>query len=398
MTERLSTPLQMDHLKRVFKKNNPDVDTDMIDWSIIDTSLTYSETVEAFGLLYPQFDWSNGEDYNEYYIDDLKTQASVAGYDLVNRRTLRTLENKAQNHDRLRERVKKLTVKDKQDMAEEGKQFNKIGYDKDKLLTVFNSLQEKPLAVVGEGDWGKSTAVKNLVQRAINNGYIVKVFDISMVWKYNIPLKQFQVCLSVVNYENLENCVYDISLLGNDERRILIASIIYEDWLNQRDGLIIDQNYVETHPRILYIFDEGSSYLQSRSLNKADHWGSVLTDFVGAGRNYGQDAIIISRAISGEIATKYRRKCNYLLGRIMGDEEVRYIRNGTSKRFVEVAKKLQQYHFIYYGRNQIDKPFTFPYSDDYGEPLDITPIPEPVKPVKQLTKKQRFGILSRILG
>ena len=245
------------------------------------------------------------------------------------------------------------------------------------LTQVYEDLKEVPLAVVGGGSHGKSTAIKHLLAWAIQDDVRVKVFDISLAQKYNTPVKNF-VSVNITNFhevENRDNCVYDLSMLGYDERRIFVARIIYEDWLNQRDGLLIDRDFIEKNPRILYVFDEGSSFLDSRSINKADEWGTTLRDFIASGRNYGQDGIIISRAISGEIATKYRRKCNYLLGRVKGDEEISYIRRGTDRDFIDVAKSLEKYNFIYYGTDRIDTPFTFPYNSNYGDPEDITPYP-----------------------
>jgi len=259
--------------------------------------------------------------------------------------------------------------------------------------TVYSDLASKPLAVVGEGKHGKTSVVKHLVAKALNDGYRVKAFDISLEWFYNVPLPYKQTCLSPHSYVNKDNCVYDLSLLGNDERRVLIASIIYNDWLNLRDMKVTDYERFLRQPRILMIFDEGSSYLSSRAINKADHWGTVLTDFLASGRNFKQDGIIIARAISGEIATKYRRKCNYLLGKIMGEEEIGYLRRGTSRDFIETTKTLPPYHFIYYGSEVISKPFTFPHRGDYGEPRDVTP-----KPIRQPENRQAKGLWRRLFG
>ena len=250
---------------------------------------------------------------------------------------------------------------------------------------LIEDLKRKILVNLGEPGHGKTVGTKDIVYRVKQLGWIVKVFDISLAWRYNSPIEKYQKVVNPEIYRNLDDCIYDIALLGPDERRNFIASIIKQDWTIRYLGIDADPDYLDYEKPILYVFEEGNSYFSSRSVNRADEAGSIFTDFISARRNYKQSAIIVATAVSGEVATKFRRRCNFLSGKIMGEEERRYLKNGTSKRFMEKASVLRRQRFIYYGGGEVLNPFKFTYRE-YGTPeiIEIT-VDEPVLlvPVEQ---------------
>lgn len=253
------------------------------------------------------------------------------------------------------------------------------------LEVILTELESRPLVVNGVNMWGKSQAVMTLVEECMNRGWVVKVFDISNRWLWNNPVPNKQHIRSPLSYYNVGNCVYDIALLGVDERRELIGNIMKTDWLVRYDGTVKDQYFLDRVPRILYVFEEGNCYFTSRDINKRDETGKTLTDFMSTRRNYKQSGLLITSAVNGEVATKLRRRCNYLLGRISNEKAERYyLRKGTSDRFMDTLMQLNKpYHFLYYGNTVITKPFTFTmkrYGDPsrYGEDLEflqLEPLP-----------------------
>ncbi len=95
---RLATPLQIDHLKRVFLDLNPGSEEDLIDWRAhLDAKGTMGENVDAFAEAYPQFKWIRPEavgpgQYEEMVIEGLAEEAEPYGYELIRARRLKDLK------------------------------------------------------------------------------------------------------------------------------------------------------------------------------------------------------------------------------------------------------------------------------------------------------------------
>ena len=95
LAKRLSNPLQVGHLQRLFTELNPFIDINLVDWeAVLDRRLTYGENTEAFQKAYPQYKWVKEDDFKTYYLNDLDNQLSDIGYTAINELTLKRLENK----------------------------------------------------------------------------------------------------------------------------------------------------------------------------------------------------------------------------------------------------------------------------------------------------------------
>lgn len=109
---RLSTPLQIEHLKSAFLDLNPGAAADLIDWSAtLDEALTMGENVDVFEAAYPQFKWIRPEtmgpgQYEEMVIAGLAEEAEPYGFDVVRLRRLEALQKAAGRVGKLREDLK----------------------------------------------------------------------------------------------------------------------------------------------------------------------------------------------------------------------------------------------------------------------------------------------------
>ena len=93
---RLSTPLQIEHLKDTFLDLNPAEAVDLIDWDhVIDEELTMAENREIFMEEYPQFRWEKVSEvprlYEAQIIADAREQVAEFSYDVVKSRRLGAL-------------------------------------------------------------------------------------------------------------------------------------------------------------------------------------------------------------------------------------------------------------------------------------------------------------------
>lgn len=101
MSSRLSTPLQIQHLKGRFCELNPDdCDTQVIDWAhVLDEKLTMAENVEAFNEEYPQYTWTrevlDPGVYESSIIAEARDQVEEFSYEVIKKRRLGLLEKAA---------------------------------------------------------------------------------------------------------------------------------------------------------------------------------------------------------------------------------------------------------------------------------------------------------------
>lgn len=55
----MNKPLQIRSFKNLFRSNNPNIGTDVMDWSAeVDKTLTFNENRENLIKNFPMFDWS----------------------------------------------------------------------------------------------------------------------------------------------------------------------------------------------------------------------------------------------------------------------------------------------------------------------------------------------------
>ena len=378
MTTRLSTPLQLDHMKHWFTENNPFTDPQLIDWSIIDETLTFNENLECMENNYPSCLWRKQDDYDLYYVESIKKQASEAGYTLVRDHTYKAMENKAHQYDSQRQgkqihlvngadTVKSVqVVKDTAD-----KQLKKIVFNDAPLDKILDDAELKPLVVAGEPGNGKTTIVKQLTMMAKKRGWIVQCFDISTAWYHDSPLSNRVTCYDWGSPPNIGDTMYDMSALSTMDRRTLVSRMIKENWDTRLDGVKDDPEYLGSQPMHLYIFEEGNTYFSSSDLNKKDWCGQTLTDFISVRRNLKFTAIIVATAVSGEIATRFRRRCSYMLSRVTSQEERNYLRKSTDDETMKVTMSLPRYKFVFYGReHRILAPFGVEYRR-YKAPVEV---------------------------
>jgi len=385
---KLPKNLQIVNLRRVFIQLNPMSDPDLIDWEHeVDDSLSYHEQLENLKDSYPEFRWTMRDDYETYYKDYLKEEASGIGYNLTRYEDVKKIERLEKENGKLKNRQDQLV----KPLSEEEALQRVYGLPP----RIVDDLQLKALVVGGEAGHGKTTLVKTLADTAMRQGCIVKVFDISLAWWHDSPVEQRMVAQDWGSPPNTDNVVYDMATITSQNRRNLVSRIIYEDWTRRYNMILDDEDYVKKVPRILYVFEEANCFFDSSSLNRKDWSAQVFYDFISTRRNYGMDCIIVTTRISGEISPKIRNRCNYLLARLIGSEERNYLSKAASKEVVERAIALPPYKFVYYGGEQILKPFGIEYRK-FGQPQDIQQwSPEP-EYHPQITRPR--GLLRRLLN
>jgi len=343
MFRRLSTPIQIGHLKKLFNKLNPGIDEELIDWeATIGSHETYHESIEDFQSEYPQYNWEekNEDPYAYQQFMSVRDQAEDLGYNILSDSELKRLRMEADKPKTV-VNLKKSYIGESPEETVKRRQSDSF-YDK-----IIEDVKEVPILLLSQRGHGKSSSLKTVVKRIkeANSDYIIKIFDVSQSWYHKAPV-QYRQLVNGQQIHNIGDCVYEMGKLSNDARRVLVASIINQDYSKRYQMRVTDPEHFKTLPRILYIFEEANVYFGSYSFRKKDRYSAILEDFISVGRNYGLDAFLVATAEMGEISPSLRRRIARLYGRMESESDLNALKR-KNKRAYEAVKEMPKYNFLY---------------------------------------------------
>lgn len=259
---------------------------------------------------------------------------------------------------------------------------------------IIDGLRRTHLIVNSEAGHGKTTFIMNLIRELKEKEpkTIIKVFDIAHVWfdKAPLPYRQKITHQTLIDFfsgktsfANVNDCVYEMGSLGEDERRFFVSTIIKQDYESRyAQAEMFGLESVKKLPRVIFIFEEADTYFDSTSLNSKKKYTLLLKnrdgnysidvvnpserlrDFIKVGRNFGLRGLCIVTACVGELGTKLRRRSKHLIGKIISDSDYREY-NRMKKWKVEkrrfglgdLARENPAYHWVYYNGEYMSQPF-----------------------------------------
>lgn len=221
------------------------------------------------------------------------------------------------------------------------------------INTIVEDSRVLPIICTTRRGNGKTTTIKAIVDqiRKQHPETIFKVFDMSMAWLENAPLKYRQVVSaeSILNdtTKNIGDCAYILNLDDNDKISF-IASIIKSD-LNERKALALTfgLDVVDSLPWIIYIVEEVNEIFSSGALRGKNPTAQGLREFLSIGRNFNTNLIGITTASSGEVSPKLRRKAEYLCGVLNSASDINEIRKVEGYDYLEKVQALGKYEYLY---------------------------------------------------
>ena len=204
---------------------------------------------------------------------------------------------------------------------------------------------------------GKTKLCELLVDRLIDKGCFVKVFDVSKAWNdSNIPYRVTLKDCRNVYYPQYGSVVFDLSRLYMSQQQMVVQLILGADF-RQRTA----SDKPKGLPWTVYVFEEAQIIMPNGSLRSSYAQEALRTVSVGANFNLGY--MLVSQR-PADVSTKAISRCSqFYLGRHIEVNDVTKL-----KRFLGIRKydeahlllsKLHKRQFIYYNGNKLKK-FTTP--------------------------------------
>jgi len=401
MNFRLSTPLQIRNFKKLFTRLNPDSDPQTIDWSAsVGARENSDENLEDLKNSYPQYTWEDPEDpYSDMAVNQLRKEAKDYGYRLVEASELRRLHRIRKNEEKPAEQMTKIPKSTKPENSEPEKKeeapkveavepsaLDEMMFDqstKKVFDQIIYDLSLKHLVMLADKGHGKTSSAKAIIQyikERMGDRISVKVFDLSQRWYHGAPLKWRQ-WVTIDRYRrglirNVDDCVYEIGDLSQDDRRMFVAWIISKDYKERyRIGIRRGIEAIEEQPLIVYVFEEANAYFKSMSIKGGDAAARALSDFAFVGRNYGLTGISIVLFEVGGFSTDFRRISNHLYGAVESKADRGMLRREIDKQLAKDVspEKIKRFYWYYRGTKKFGPFRIFDWSEGCGTPEDYEP-------------------------
>jgi len=221
------------------------------------------------------------------------------------------------------------------------------------------------VGVFGSGKCGKTNLVKIIAGQLHQDPNIqLKIFDKAQNWVHEFEEILYQD-LDIFTLEREGFYFGDQPILFNcrvtnpREIRTIISEIVGYDY-----DLHWEFKEVEEMERwIVYVIEEAQNILGSIGIY--DIWNT----FISEGRNFNMAFIFIARRMA-QVSTKARENMqSFIWGRMLGENDLKKIRQVAGKEIAEAVQELPRYEFIYYCAGEPYRIVDVPLYEAQGMPI-----------------------------
>lgn len=247
----------------------------------------------------------------------------------------------------------------------------------DLIDTIVEDLTGQPLVINGARKSGKSELCKQIVDKLLSQGVIVKIFDASGSWFNSAPDKLKRIRISADSeMPNYSNTIYDTYQLSQSDRLAFLSAIVSQD-MNLRAYIKFEQGETELNkmPWICYVIEESNLTLSTYSLSGNSDNSGVISDMVSISRNFRINFIAITTRLS-EVSTKARERANLLLAKTSGLNDLKAVSGSTEKVIADKCKVLEPFSFIYWNGGEYHGVYKSQYRK-FPTPLNAYVDPAP---------------------
>ena len=237
--------------------------------------------------------------------------------------------------------------------------YDKIAEDSKQVL----------IQLISEAGFGKTSSLRTIIAHCKKKhpDIVFKIFDISLAWFGCAPTKYRQFVtmdkIKLGQVANIDDCVYEIGRLTEEERRAFVGTIIGLDYRKRYELKLKTEQGTEEErekakkiwgalPTLVMVYEESNIYFGSYSFRKNDEYSPMFQMFVSVGRNYKMRGFLVATAEIGEMAPSLRRRSRKIYGRLESEGDLAVVRR-KNKDLAKYLIEIPKYHFVYLS----DKPY-----------------------------------------
>ncbi|RLG41747.1 MAG: hypothetical protein DRN78_03955 [Thermoproteota archaeon] len=255
------------------------------------------------------------------------------------------------------------------------------------LEEVINDILQTGLIVTATKGHGKSNAVMHLARlfRQKENVHL-KIFDTCLNWRFkfdSIPYIESENIIQAI--PEVKDILIDVPYSDTMLTYLAITQIIMSEYEVKKE---IKKALEGQNPYWnVYIIEEIQNIIGRNSFR--GEGGRFWLKFVSEGRNFGMSYIGITQRLA-DVDTRIVERCKgYLIGQLIGDNDVKKIRRVCGEQIAELVKTLKVGEFIYYnGEKRKVYQIYFPKFVQQGKP---EPYKEPKNGKIKVTKINILG-------
>ena len=212
--------------------------------------------------------------------------------------------------------------------------------------SLLNEILKTGLIVTGSKGCGKSNAVKIIISELLRTEKAkVKVFDSALNWLFDFAELEYQLIGDKTTLHNVDNCVYDCTLIDDpNEINSLIRTVVSVDYHNHARMKLLTNGLINKW--VCYVIEEAQNIIGSNALRSREN--RFWLKSISTGRNLGLSFIFITQRLS-DVSAKAVERCNgYLIGKTIGDNNLRKLRSLAGKQLSWLVRDLKTGEFYYY--------------------------------------------------
>lgn len=195
--------------------------------------------------------------------------------------------------------------------------------------------------IIGGRGTGKSNLAKHIVKQLIDNGCIIRIFEVSNAWLSDTPIKNIAEIVpnSVLDIPLNESVTFDLSRLHVKQIKAFVAQIVATEYEIQSNT-----PKEQRKPKI-FVFEDSVISLPKNRLTSIE--AEEILRLITVGRNFDLSYIGIVQRPALTDTSLFELSSQKFIGRLDGQNDKKKLRNYIDREYIDMLDSLSIGEFVY---------------------------------------------------